>query len=230
MAGGPNKESISSGISLLDGALHGGGYRKGTIVLVIGDHSARKDLFGYTFLREGLCRGEEAAFYDVEASSDEIMDLLGEHTRTEDIEKLHFMDACPEYSKFFINAVPARIIEDMRSLDGRKVNRVLINPFTFFLEKFGLGDSGDLLIMIRDIAMKKKLVVMFLMADILSPREMQSVIDKFDGIVELKTVEIHEGAFHTLDLKKFSIQQKKVQLTYNVIDAEIKITSTGRIL
>ncbi|MDG6225116.1 MAG: ATPase domain-containing protein [Candidatus Thermoplasmatota archaeon] len=222
--------TISSGIPVLDQALHHGGFKKGSIVLLIGDHSSRKDLFGLTFLREGLLKGEKAAFYDIEASSDEIMDLLMESTDVDILKNLRFVDACPEYSKFFINAVPARIIEDMRRLDPLTINRVLINPFTFFIEKFGLEDSGDLLIMIRDIAIKKKLTVMFLMADILDERKMQSVIDKFDGIIELRTVEIHEGTYHTLDIKKFSSQQKRIQLTYNTMGVEVRITSTGRII
>ena len=224
------KDIVTSGIPLLDHALEHGGFKKGSIVLVVGDHSARKDLFGLTFLKEGLAKGERVAFYDVEASSDEIMDLLIETADPHLMKNLNFMDACPEYSKFFINAVPARIIEDMRMLDAKAVNRVLINPFTFFLEKFGMEDSGDFLILVREIAIKKKLTVMFLMADILDERSMQSVIDKFDGIIELRTVELHEGFYHTIDIKKFSIKQKKVQLTYNVFETEVQITSTGRIL
>jgi KaiC/GvpD/RAD55 family RecA-like ATPase len=224
------KDIVTSGIPLLDHALENGGFKKGSIVLIVGDHSARKDLFGLTFLNEGLMKGENVAFYDVEASSDEIMDLLIEKVDPLLLKNLNFMDACPDYSKFFINAVPARIIEDMRKLDAKTVNRVLINPFTFFLEKFGMEDSGDFLIMIREIAIKKKLTVLFLMADILDERQMQSVIDKFDGIIELRTVELHEGFYHTIDIKKFSLRQKKVQLTYNVFDTDIQITSTGRIL
>jgi len=224
------KGIVSSGIPALDQALFHNGFRKGSVVLVVGDHSARKDLFGSTILREGILSGEDVAFYDVESSSDEILEIMQEKLDPHLLPALHFMDACPEYTKFFINAVPARIIEDMRGIRSDKVNRVLVNPFTFFLEKFGLDDAGDFLIMVREIAMEKDLVVVFLMADILSGKEMQSIIDKFVGIIELRTVEIQEGYFHTLDLKKFSMQQKRVKLTYNVIDSEIRITSTGRVL
>jgi hypothetical protein len=146
------------------------------------------------------------------------------------LEYLNFVNACPEYSKFFINAVPARIIEHMRNLDENRVNRVLINPLTFFLEKFGLKDTGDFIIMIRDIAMKKGIGVVFLIADILSEREMQSVIDKFDGIIDLKTVRIIEGIYHTIHVKKFSVEQKNVELTYNIDGTKIRVTSTGRIV
>jgi len=221
---------VSSGIPALDEALHKGGFKKGSIILYVGDPSSRKDLFGYHFLLNGMENGNDVAFYDVEASSDEILELMHEHVDPKILGHLDFVDACPEYSKFFINAVPARIIEHMRNLDEKKVNTVLINPLTFFIEKFGLKDTGDFVIMIRDIAMRKGIGVVFLMADILSEREMQSVIDKFDGIIDLKTVRIIEGIFHTIQVKKFSVEQKNVELTYNIDGTVIRVTSTGRIV
>jgi KaiC/GvpD/RAD55 family RecA-like ATPase len=224
------KGIVSSGIPALDEALYKGGFKKGSIILYVGDPSSRKDLFGYQFLLDGLELGNNVAFYDVESSSDEILDLFHEYVDPKLLENLDFVDACPDYSKFFINAVPARIIEHMRNLDEDRVNRVLINPLTFFLEKFGLKDTGDFIILVRDIAMKKGMVVVFLMADILGEREMQSVIDKFDGIIELKTIKIIEGIYHTIMLKKFSVEQKTVELTYNIEETKIQVTSTGRII
>ncbi len=221
---------VSSGIPALDNALHYGGFKKGAIHLIVGDPSSRKDLFGFHFLQKGLKKGENVAFYDVEASSDEIMDLLNEEVEGDLIKNVEFVNACPEYSKFFIQAVPARIIEHMRGLDGKKINRVLINPLTFFMEQFGNKDAGDFVIMVRDIAMKKKLSVVFLMADILSERDMQSIIDKFDGLLELRTVRIIEGIYHTIQVRKFSIQQKNIQLTYHIDDTTVRITSTGKIV
>jgi KaiC/GvpD/RAD55 family RecA-like ATPase len=224
------KGVVTSGIPALDEALHKGGFKKGSIILFIGDPNSRKDLFGFRYVVEGLELGNKVAFYDVEASSDEILDLLHEYVDPQLLENLDFVDACPEYSKFFINAVPARIIEHMRGLDEEKVNRVLINPLTFFHEKFGLTDTGDFIIMVREIAMKKGIAVVFLMADILSEREMQSVIDKFDGIIELRTIRIVEGIYHTISVKKFSVEQKNVELTYNIDEARIRVTSTGKII
>lgn len=224
------KGIVSSGVEQLDEALHYGGFKKGTINLYVGDPSSRKDLFGYHFLLEGLKKGERVAFFDVEASSDEILELMEETIDEKLLKKLDFVDACPEYSKFFIQAVPARIIEHMRDLDETKVNRVLINPLTFFVEKFGYKDAGDFIIMVREIAMKKNISVVFLMADILPERDMQSIIDKFDGLLELSTVRIIEGIYHTIQVKKFSIQQKNIQLTYNIDGTVIRVTSTGKII
>lgn len=225
-----SRSVVSTGIERLNESLHYGGFKKGTINLYVGDPSSRKDLFGYHYLKDGLRSGEEVAFYDVEASSDEILDILEENIQPELMENLDFVDACPEYTKFFIQAVPARIIEHMRNLDENKVQRVLINPLTFFIEKLGYRDAGDFIIMVRDIAMKKNIAVVFLMADILSERDMQSIIDKFDGLMELRTVRIIEGIYHTIQVKKFSVQQKNVQLTYHVDGADIRITSTGKII
>jgi len=224
------KEVVSSGVARLDEALHHGGFKTGTINLYVGDPSSRKDLFGFHYLEDGLAKGEEVAFYDVEASSDEILELMEETMDPKLLKNLNFIDACPEYSKFFIQAVPARIIEHMRELDEKKVNRVLINPLTFFVEKFGYKDAGDFIIMVRDIAMKKNISVVFLMADILPERDMQSIIDKFDGLLELNTVRIIEGIYHTIQVKKFSIQQKNIQLTYNIDGTRIRVTSTGKII
>ncbi|MGA1792399.1 MAG: RAD55 family ATPase [Thermoplasmatota archaeon] len=225
-----HKGTVSSGITALDESLHKGGFRKGTIILYVGDPSSRKDLFGYRFVLDGLEKGEDVAFYDVEASSDEILELMHENVDPKLLSGLDFIDACPEYSKFFINAVPARIIEHMRELDENKVNRVLINPLTFFIEKFGISDTGDFIIMIRDIAMKKGIVVVFLMADILDDREMQSVIDKFDGIIELRSIRIIDGIYHTIVVNKFSLEQKSIELTYNIDGTRITVTSTGKII
>ena len=224
------REVVSSGIPRLDEALHFGGLKKGTINLFVGDPSSRKDLFGYHYLLEGLEKSEKVAFYDVEASSDEILDLMEENVSPLLMNNLQFVDACPEYSKFFIQAAPARIIEHMRGLDETKVNRVLINPLTFFVEKFGYKDAGDFIIMVREIAMRKNIAVVFLMADILPERDMQSIIDKFDGLMELDTVRIIEGIYHTIQVKKFSVQQKNVQLTYHIDGTIIRITSTGKII
>lgn len=230
LPGRDEKGVISSGLPALDESLHRGGFRKGSIILVVGDPGSRKDLFGYHFLLEGLEQAERVAFYDVEASSDEILELMQDNLPESTLNGLDFLDACPEYTKFFINAVPAKIIEHMRTLDPSKTNRVLINPLTFFIETFGLRDTGDFIIMIRDIAMKKGLVVMFLMADILLEKEMESVIDKFDGILDLDTVRIIEGIYHTIQVKKFSVQQKNIQLTYNIDETNIRVTSTGKIV
>jgi KaiC/GvpD/RAD55 family RecA-like ATPase len=226
----PVKQAVSTGIGALDGALHYNGFKKGTINLYVGDPSSRKDLFGLYFLKTGLINSEEVAFYDVEASSDEILELIEEEVDPDLLKNLHFVNACPEYSKFFIQAAPARIIEHMRGLDEKKVNRVLINPLTFFVEKFGYKDAGDFIIMVREIAMKKNMSVVFLMADILPERDMQSIIDKFDGLLELNTVRIIEGIYHTIQVKKFSVQQKNVQLTYHIDGTTIRITSTGKII
>ncbi|MBN1539219.1 MAG: hypothetical protein JW939_03670, partial [Candidatus Thermoplasmatota archaeon] len=98
--------TVTSGIPALDGSLQNGGFRKGSIILIVGDPGSRKDLFGYTFLLEGLEKGERVVFYDVEASSDEINDIMQENVDRELLQNLDFVDACPEYSKFFINAVP----------------------------------------------------------------------------------------------------------------------------
>ena len=230
VSGHNHKGVVSSGIPALDEALDRSGFRKGSIILYVGDPSSRKDLFGYNFILEGLERGETVSFFDVEASSDEILELMHESVDPKLLEGLDFVDACPEYSKFFINAVPARIIEHMRQLDETKVNRVLINPLTFFLEKFGIRDTGDFIIMVREIAMRKGMVVVLLMADILKEREMQSVIDKFDGIIELKSIRIIDGIYHTILVNKFSLGQKNIELTYNIAGTRIRVTSTGKII
>ncbi|MGA1865844.1 MAG: RAD55 family ATPase [Thermoplasmatota archaeon] len=222
--------TVSSGITALDGSLEKRGFKKGSIILYVGDPGSRKDLFGYSFILDGLEKGERVAFYDVEASSDEILEIIQENVSQELLQNLDFMDACPEYSKFFINAVPARIIEHMRMLPEDRVNRVLINPLTFFLEKFGIPDTDDLIIMVREIAMQKGIVVVFLMADILGEREMQSVIDKFDGILELRSTRIIDGIYHTLTVNKFSLEQKSIQLSYNIVGNKIQVTSTGKII
>jgi KaiC/GvpD/RAD55 family RecA-like ATPase len=217
---------ISSGIASLDSALNKGGLKKGSIVIVIGDASSRKDLFGYHFLYSGLMNGEKVLFFDVEASSDEIMEIFEEGDRKTG--ELEFIDACPEYSKFFINAVPAKIIERLKNV--KNIDRVLINPLTFFVEKFGIQDTGDFLIRIRDIAMKKKLVIVLLMADILSDLEMQSIIDKCDGIIELDTSECTDEEYHTINIHKFGYDKKHLNLTYVVRDERIRISIHERII
>jgi len=224
--GNGQRDRILSGISTLDQALEGGGIRKGSLVLIKGEASSRKDLFGYHFLKEGLQNGERVVFYDVEASSDEIMDI---HDMEEEkgSGELIFVDACPKYSKFFINAVPARIIEHLENLVG--VQRVLINPLTFFVEKFGVRDTGDFLIMIRDIAMDKGMVIVILMADILSELEMQSVIDKCDGIIELDTHRGSRGAYHTISIQKFGKGRGNIHVTYVVREGKVMISTHEKI-
>ncbi|MGA1822675.1 MAG: RAD55 family ATPase [Thermoplasmatota archaeon] len=214
---------ISSGIVSLDAALNKGGFKKGTLVIYRGDASSRKDLFGYHFLLDGLLKGENAVFYDVEASSDEIMDIFTENGTVHYPGELTFVDACPEYSKFYINAVPAKIIDHMKNTEG--VNRVLINPLTFFVEKFGVKDTGDFLIRIRDIAMKKKLVIVLLMADILNDLDMQSIIDKCDGIIELGTLRSVDKPYHTIKINKFGVGQKHIHMTYVVRDENIIVST-----
>ena len=97
-----DKKVISSGIPILDSKLQRGGFMEGTVILCIGDASSRKDLFGYRFLMEGIKNGEKVTFYDVEASSDEILDLFNDSDEIDNMDQLDFVDACPEYSKFFI--------------------------------------------------------------------------------------------------------------------------------
>ena len=61
-------------------------------------------------------------------------------------------------------------------------------------------------------------------------RLLETIIDKFDGLMELDTVRIIEGIYHTIQVKKFSVQQKNVQLTYHIDGTIIRITSTGKII
>jgi len=222
-----DKKVISSGIPILDSKLQRGGFMEGTVILCIGDASSRKDLFGYRFLMEGIKNGEKVTFYDVEASSDEILDLFNDSDEIEDMDQLDFVDACPEYSKFYINAVPATIIDHMRQNNDSR--RVLINPFTFFIERFGVMDAGDLIIRVREIAMQKNITVLLLMANILSDLELQSIMDKCDGIIELTTKVYHKDIFHELMLKKFGSGQRDVYLTYVIEDSKIKVTSMDKI-
>lgn len=222
------KKIISSGISSLDNSLQKGGFEEGSIILFIGDASSRKDLFGYQFLLEGLRNNESVIFYDVEASSDEIYDLISNSKKPETKGHLDFVNACPEYSKFYINAVPAKIIDHLKH--KKKVKRVLINPLTFFIESFGIKDAGDFLIFIREIAMKRNLVVVFLLADILGTLEIQSIIDKVDGIIELKTEHVSNEIIRSMLVKKIGIDQKEIVLSYFIRDNNITITSTGRIM
>jgi len=197
------------------------------MIVYQGDASSRKDLFGYNFLLDGLEKGEGTIFYDVEASSDEIMDIFTDNGTIQYPGDLTFVDACPEYSKFYINAVPAKIIDHLKNTEN--ASRVLINPLTFFLEKFGVEDTGDFLIRIRDIAMKKKLVIVLLMADILSDLEMQSIIDKCDGIIELGTLRATDKPYHTIKINKFGVGQKHVHLTYVVREENIIVSSFEKI-
>ena len=223
---GPRK-IISSGIPGLDRALLKGGFEEGTVILYIGDASSRKDLFGYHFLIDGLKNDEHVIFYDIEASSDEIYELIGQTDGTEVNEKFEFVDACPEYSKFYINAVPARIIDHLKHVPEAK--RVLINPLTFFIESFGVKDAGDFLIFIRDIAMERNLVVVMLLADILGKLDLQSVIDKCDGIIQLKTESVSDDVVRSALIKKFGVDQREITLTYHIRDKHITVTSTDRI-
>lgn len=222
-----SRKILSSGIPGLDRALLKGGFEEGTVILYIGDASSRKDLFGYHFLIDGLKNNEHVIFYDIEASSDEIYDLI-EHTNGIEVsEKFEFVDACPEYSKFYINAVPARIIDHLKHIPDAK--RVLINPLTFFVESFGVKDAGDFLIFIREIAMQRNLVVVMLMADILGKLDMQSVIDKCDGIIQLKTESVSDDVVRSAFIKKFGADQREITLTYHIRDKHITVTSTDRI-
>lgn len=219
---------LSTGIPGLDNALYKGGFEEGTVILFIGDASSRKDLFGYHFLIEGLKNNEHVIFYDVEASSDEIYDLIATTGGLEDKGNMEFIDACPEYSKFYINAVPAKIIDHLKQVEDAK--RVVINPLTFFIESFGIKDAGDFLIFIREIAMKKNLVIVILLADILGSLEIQSIIDKCDGIIQLKTNRVSDDIVHSMLVKKFGSGQKETTLSYRVMDMNITVTSTHRIV
>ncbi len=218
---------MPSGIPGLDNALYRNGFEEGTVILYIGDASSRKDLFGYHFLIEGLKNDEHVIFYDVEASSDEIYDLISSTDGLENKGNFEFVDACPEYSKFYINAVPAKIIDHLKQVDDAK--RILINPLTFFIESFGIKDAGDFLIFIREIAMKKNLVIVLLLADILGTLEIQSVIDKCDGIIQLKTESVSDDVVRSAFIKKFGADQRELTLTYHIRDKQITITSTDRI-
>jgi archaellum biogenesis ATPase FlaH len=222
------RKVISSGLPVLDNAFRGGGFYEGTLNLFIGDASSRKDLFGFYFLMEGLSRSENVVFFDIQASSDEIYELVST-TKLKGMKgKLYFVNACPEYSKFYINAVPAKIIDHLKHVKDTK--RVLINPLTFFIESFGIKDAGDFLIRIREIAMKRKLVVILLLADILKPLEMQSIIDKCDGIIQLKTQRISDDIVRSLHVKKMGVGQKEIMLTYYVANKKISISATNRIV
>ena len=106
----------------------------------------------------------------------------------------------------------------------------MINPLTFFIESFGVKDAGDFLIFIRDIAMKRKLVVVLLLADILGALELQSIIDKCDGIIELTTERISDGIIRSMLIKKFGAGQKEIVLNYRVAESGITVTSTNRII
>ena len=222
------KKVISTGIPSFDSVLRKGGFEEGSIILIMGDASSRKDLFGYNFLVHGLKNSENVVFFDVEASSDEIHDLIMNTNQHLGRGQLDFINACPEYSKFYINAVPAKIIDHLKHLEHGK--RVLINPLTFFIEAFGIKDTGDFLIFIRELAMKRNLVIVLLLADILGTLEIQSIIDKCDGIIELKTERMNEDVIRSMLVKKFGPGQNEVVLSYHVLDNNITITSTGRIL
>ena len=222
------KNVISSGIPSFDCALEKGGFEEGSIILFMGDASSRKDLFGYHFLVEGLKNGENVTFFDVEASSDEIHDLILEQNKHKGKGQLDFVNALPEYTKFYINAVPAKIIDHLKHDEHGK--RILINPLTFFIESFGIKDTGDFLIFIREIAMKRNLVIVLLLADILGTLEIQSVIDKCDGIIELKTERASDEIIRSMLVKKIGIGHSEVILTYHVADDKVIITSTSRIL
>ncbi len=219
---------ISSGLPLLDNTLRGGGFYEGTVILYIGDASSRKDLFGYHFLMEGLRNNENVVFCDIQASSDEIYDIITSTNLSNFKGNLDFINACPEYSKFYINAVPARIIDHLKKIDN--VKRVLINPLTFFIESFGIKDAGDFLIFIREIAMKRKLVVVLLLANILEPLELQSIIDKCDGIIQLQTSRISNDIIRSIHIKKLGVGQREIELTYYVDNKKITITSTNKVL
>ncbi len=221
------KKVISTGVPSLDKSLEHGGLQEGEIHMFIGDATSRKDLFGYRFLTDGLEKGERVAFYDIESSSDEILELLSSKRKDWDPTNLQFMDACPEYSKFYINAVPGKIIDDMKNLIG--VSRVLINPLTFFVEKFGIDDAGDFLIRIREIAMKKDLTVLFLMANILDQAKLQSIIDKCDGVAEMETKVVMREVYHQIKLTKFG-SPLNLLMTYVIRENDIQVTKWEKVV
>lgn len=218
---------ISTGIPSLDRHIHLGGFKTGTLVLFVGQASSRKDLFGYHFLMEGLKNKEKVVFFDVEASSDEIMELIRSSGEKIDPKDLLFVDACPEFSKFYIKAAPAKIIDSLKMVPD--VNRVLINPLTFFVEKFGAEDTGDFLIQIRNLAMKRNFTIVLLLANVLTPIELQSIIDKCDGVIELSSVSRASKEYHTIKIKKLGAKQKEIALSYEVLERNLAIQTTDRI-
>ena len=219
---------ISSGIPSMDRALYRGGFDPGTLVLIVGDASSRKDLFGYHFIRDGLEKGETVLFFDVEASSDEILDLVKSDEDLATRKNLLFIDACPEYTKFYINAAPAKVLDNLKNIPN--VKRVLINPLTFFVEKFGVEDAGDFLIKIRNLAMENGFTVELLLATVLNPLDLQSIIDKCDGVVELSSTYKAKEEYHTLHIRKFGAKQREVVLSYSVMEKDLMIQTTDRIL
>jgi circadian clock protein KaiC len=126
------KERISTGIAGLDAMLRGGGYYRGSTVLITGSAGTGKSSLAARFAEAACERGERALFFAFEESQDQLVRNmgslglhLGPHAKSG---KLVFSCARPT-----LVGLEAHLASMMRQMDEIKPTVVIVDPISSLL-------------------------------------------------------------------------------------------------
>ncbi|MEM5828511.1 MAG: ATPase domain-containing protein [Candidatus Aenigmatarchaeota archaeon] len=213
-------ERISTGIEELDKLLEGG-FVKGSCILVSGYPGSGKTIFGFQFLIEGLKRGENAIYFTLEESK---QDLL------EDVERFgwkEFLLEKEKEGKFLIQEIlPSSIdkisAEIIRYVNLIKPQRVVIDSVTLIENSWeSYQEVGKIRRSIFNIVkdLKNKKITLLLLSE---AKKDEISFEEFlaDGVIKLyyltqslpRAMQISKmrKTKHTLDLIPFEITDRGI--------------------
>jgi circadian clock protein KaiC len=226
-------ERVSSGVPALDAMLKGGGFYRGSSILLSGTAGTGKSSLAMTFLQAACERGEKALYFGFEESIHQIvrnMASIGLNLRPW-IEKglLHFQTIRP--SSLGLEAHLAEIHRVIKEVDPKVV---VMDPITNFLSVSESSGIRSMLTRLVDFLKTKHITAFFTHLSTAGGR-LESTDENVSSIMDtwllLRDVE-HEGRrsyalfvlksrgmAHSHDMRKFMLTDDGVQLGEVFTDA-----------
>jgi circadian clock protein KaiC len=234
-------KKVKTGSAGLDEAL-GGGFYKGTTVLVAGNSGTGKTISGLQFLLEGAKTGEKSLYVSFEESENEIMrnvaSLGWSPNKYIKDGSLEFLSLYPE------NSIPDELISIVNNKikDGR-YKRVVVDSITRLVRSM---DQDSYLEFLKQICAtcRSQLATLFVLGEIpggdgIDHVSQMSISSLVEGIIILKHIELLgemkrslmivklRGVKHDKKIKEFTIGEGGLHIRGNLKDMETLIPAVS---
>lgn len=236
-------KTFNTGIMSLDSQLNGG-FRAGSVVLVLEDPGAGGEVFTYHFALEGIKRGERVLYVCTEDTSEEIVNgminLLG--VPEEVARKIEFVDIIGQRlrigcdgsnPKSFIRSMRYDPLNGLKSLvEKEKYDRVIINSLSYFVMNY---EERDVIALVETFSLQSKMnesIFFVLLTKGMFNPQFETTMKHFaDGVIELTLKEVEnevQRRFKILKLKNAFVP--KAVLRYDIAQKGIRMESVMRVL
>ncbi len=250
-----SSERVSSGITALDQMLSGGGFFKGSSILVSGTAGTGKTSIAASFINEACKRNERCLFFAFEESPKQIIRNM--QSVNVNLQK-HVDDGLLQFfaSRPTLYGLEMHLVAIHKAIRKFKPQVVVLDPITNLITVGTVSDVKAMLVRLIDFLQEEQVTVMFTaltLNNIVNEQTDEGVSSLVDAWLQIKDIELNgernrgmyimksRGMKHSNQVREFVITDKGLDLidvylgpdgilTGSAREAQILLEETGQVL